>query len=118
MPNGKAVAFMSDKHDFLEKLPIVGKILEKSLPRELMAVSGPMHMDLMGRKDAGKKLEKAGKQRRQHEKASPVKRQDRLDETQILKDYVDARPTVGGMLRGADPLTGAGLLAATADSEE
>ena len=63
MPNGRAVAFMSDKHDFLEKLPVVGKILEKALPRELMAISGPMHLDLMGRKDGQEKaLEKAGKQ--------------------------------------------------------
>ena len=118
MPNGKAIAFMSDKHDFLEKLPIVGKFLEKALPRELMAVSGPMHMDLMGRGDAGNKLEKLGKARRKHEKASPVKREDRPEDTKILQDYVSARPTAYGVARGFDPLTGTGLMAATTGNEE
>ena len=52
-------------------------------------------------------------------KHKPVKRQDRPEmELRYLQNYVAARPTAGGMLRGADPLTGAGLLAATADSEE
>ena len=118
MPNGKAIAFMSDKHDFLEKMPIVGKALEKSLPNEMMAISGPMHMDLMGRKDAGKKLEKAGKQARQHEKASPVKRTDRPVDTDILQDYVAARPTAGSVVRGLDPMTGTGLLASTTGGQQ
>jgi len=118
LPNGRAIGFMSDKHDFLEKLPIVGKILEKALPRELMAISGPMHLDLMGTKWAEQALEKAGKPVVPRSKNKPVKREDRPEMEQVLQDYVAARPTVGGMLRGADPLTGAGLLAATADSEE
>lgn len=118
MPNGKAIAFMSDKHDFLEKLPIVGKFLETALPRELMAVSGPMHMDLMGRKDAGNRLEKEGKQRREHEKASPVKRTDRPVDVDILQDYVAARPTAGAVVRGLDPYTGTGLMATTTGGQE
>ena len=118
LPNGRAIGFMSDKHDFLEKLPIVGKILEKALPRELMAISGPMHLDLMGTKWAEQALEKAGKPVVPRSKNKPVKREDRPEMEQVLQDYVAARPTVGGMLRGADPLTGAGLLAATADSDE
>ena len=50
MPNGRAIAFMSDKHDFLEKMPIVGTALESALPNQLMAVAGPMHLDIMGDK--------------------------------------------------------------------
>jgi len=118
LPNGRAIGFMSDKHDFLEKLPVVGKILEKVLPRELMAISGPMHLDLMGTRWAEQALEKAGKPVVPRSKNKPVKREDRPEMEQVLQDYVAARPTAGGMLRGADPLTGAGLLAATADSEE
>jgi hypothetical protein len=118
LPNGRAIGFMSDKHDFLEKLPVVGKILEKALPRELMAISGPMHLDLMGTRWAEQALEKAGKPVVPRSKNKPVKREDRPEMEQVLQDYVAARPTVGGMLRGADPLTGAGLLAATADSDE
>jgi hypothetical protein len=118
LPNGRAIGFMSDKHDFLEKLPVVGKILEKVLPRELMAISGPMHLDLMGTRWAEQALEKAGKPVVPRSKNKPVKREDRPEMEQVLQNYVAARPTAGGMLRGADPLTGAGLLTATADSEE
>ena len=118
LPNGRAIGFMSDKHDFLEKVPVVGKILEKALPRELMAISGPMYLDIMGTKWAEEALEKAGKPVVPRSKNKPVKRKDRPEMEQVLQNYVAARPTAGGMLRGADPLTGAGLLAATADSEE
>ena len=118
LPNGRAIGFMSDKHDFLEKVPVVGKILEKALPRELMAISGPMYLDIMGTKWAEEALEKAGKPVVPRSKNKPVKREDRPEMEQVLQNYVAARPTAGGMLRGADPLTGAGLLAATADSEE
>jgi hypothetical protein len=118
MPNGKAIAFMSDKHDFLEKLPIVGKVLEKALPRELMAVSGPMHMDLMGRRDAGNRLVKVGKKRKEHTKPSPVKRTDRPIDKKILEDYLAARPTSEGMLRGFDPYIGTGLLTANVGGQE
>ena len=118
LPNGRAIGFMSDKHDFLEKLPVVGKFLEKALPRELMAVSGPMHMDIMGTRWAEQALEKAGKKIVKREKSSPNKRDDRPDINKTLEDYVSARPTAYGVARGFDPLTGTGLMAATTGNEE
>ena len=63
-------------------------------------------------------MEKLGKARRKHEKASPVKRKDRPEDTKILQDYVSARPTAYGVARGFDPLTGTGLMAATTGNEE
>ena len=83
-----------------------------------MAVSGPMHMDLMGRRDAGNRLEKVGKKRKEHTKPSPVKRTDRPVDKKILEDYLAARPTSEGMLRGFDPYIGTGLLTANVGGQE
>tara|TARA_R110000850_G_scaffold271234_1_gene405351 strand:- start:110 stop:1774 length:1665 start_codon:yes stop_codon:yes gene_type:complete len=118
LPNGRAIGFMSDKHDFLEKLPLVGKFLEKTLPRELMAVSGPMHMDIMGTRWAEQALEKAGKPVVARSRNSPVKRQDRPDAQQVLDDYVAARPSALGVARGFDPYTGSGLMAANTGGQQ
>ena len=118
LPNGRAIGFMSDKHDFLEKLPLVGKFLEKTLPRELMAVSGPMHMDIMGTRWAEQALEKAGQPVVARSRNSPVKRQDRPDAQQILDDYVAARPSALGVARGFDPYTGSGLMAANTGGQQ
>jgi hypothetical protein len=118
LPNGKAIGFMSDVHDFLEKLPIVGKLLEKTLPRELLAVSGPMHMDIIGQKGGQSLLEKASKAGTKREGATPVARKDRPDDRQILDDYVAARPTTMGMLRGFDPYIGTGLLTANVGGQQ
>jgi len=46
-PNGRSINFMFDQHDFLEKLPVVGKALEKLLPNDVVAVAGPMHLNLL-----------------------------------------------------------------------
>jgi hypothetical protein len=118
LPNGRAIAFMSDKHDFLEKLPFVGKALEKALPNQLMAVSGPMHLDIMGTKWAEDSLEKAGKVVESRMKSKTVKRKDRPTDIEVLEDFVSARPTTGGLIRGFDPYTGTGLMAATAGGQE
>ena len=118
LPNGKAIGFMSDVHDFLEKLPVVGKVLEKSLPRELLAVSGPIHMDIIGQAGGQTLLKKAGKVGTKREGATPVSRIDRPDERKILDDYVAARPSALGVARGFDPYTGSGLMAANTGGQQ
>lgn len=117
MPNGRAIAFMSDKHDFLEKMPIVGTALETALPNQLMAVAGPMHLDIMGTNWAKTSLEKAGKEVEKRMKSKPKVREDRPVDMEVLKDFVDARPD-GGLLRGFDPYTGTGLMATTTGGQE
>jgi hypothetical protein len=118
LPNGRAIGFMSDKHDFLENLPVVGKFLDTALPNQLMAVSGPMHLDLMGTKWAEQALEKQGKTVRKRSKNKPVKREDRPVDREILESYRTARPTTAGLIRGLDPYTGTGLMATTTGEEE
>jgi hypothetical protein len=116
LPNGRVVAYMSDKHDFLEKLPVVGKVLEKSLPIDLLAVSGPMHLDIMNTKWGQKSLEKEGKKYKKRSSPTPKKREGRKDAMDILKSYSTTKPTNLG--RGFDPVIGTGLMAKTPKDEE
>ena len=116
LPNGRVIAYMSDKHDFLEKLPVVGKVLEKSLPVDLLAVSGPMHLDIMNTKWGQKALEKEGKKYKKRSSPTPKKREGRKDAMDILKSYSTAKPTNLG--RGFDPVIGTGLMAKTSKDEE
>jgi hypothetical protein len=45
-PNGRVMAVVSDEHNFLEKIPAVGKALELALPNRSISVTPPMHFDL------------------------------------------------------------------------
>jgi hypothetical protein len=60
MPSGRAISFISDVHNFGEKIPVVGKVLEKALPETNLAVVGPLHQDVLGTKWASKAKGKAG----------------------------------------------------------
>lgn len=42
MPSGEHFTVVSDKHDFLEKAPVLGKAVSKYLPQDLIAVTPPM----------------------------------------------------------------------------
>ena len=53
MPNGKVMAVISDEHNFLEKMPVVGDVITASLPNRSISVTPPMHFDLKG---TGKKV--------------------------------------------------------------
>lgn len=46
-PSGRTVSFMSDQHDFLENLPVVGKLLDKKLPVHEISISQPIFGDLL-----------------------------------------------------------------------
>ena len=118
LPNGRAIAFMSDKHDFLEKVPYLGKVLEKTLPNELMAISGPIHMDIMGTKYAEGALAKVGKVNNKKDKYTTAKRAERPKIRQILDEYVNASPTSGDYLKGYNRTIGTGLMATTANNEQ
>lgn len=45
-PNGNVTGYMSDLHDFLEKVPVVGQGLAYSLPKKVLAVSPPMQTNV------------------------------------------------------------------------
>lgn len=41
-PDGSYTAIMSDEHNFLEKAPVIGKIVTKYLPEKLLAITPPI----------------------------------------------------------------------------
>lgn len=46
-PSGRTVSFMSDQHNFLENIPALGKVLEKSLPVDEISISQPIFGDIL-----------------------------------------------------------------------
>ena len=50
LPNQRAMSFVSDVHDFLEKVPVLGKVLGAALPNGEMSITPPIYADLRTRK--------------------------------------------------------------------
>jgi len=123
MPSGRAISFVSDVHDFLEKMPVVGKQLERVFPETNLAVVGPLHQDIMGTKWAANLRDKAG--------LSSSKKRDNIsyntsssrDSKEVLQDYVNVKPSAKGVaaetakVAGRGMLTG-GVLAKTGQGQE
>tara|TARA_R110000744_G_scaffold40001_1_gene90841 strand:- start:10 stop:1944 length:1935 start_codon:yes stop_codon:yes gene_type:complete len=118
LPNGKAVGFMSDIHDFLEKLPVVGKMLDESLPNRLMAVSGPIHMDIMNTKWAEKAVTKKGETPfTKKPSPTPNKRTDRPEAEAIIESYTNTKPSVRGVADSMDGYLATGLMTGSTGGE-
>lgn len=117
LPNGRVTAYMSDLHNFLEKMPVVGKQIEKALPTDILAVSGAMHLDLMNTKWAEKAVTKEGGEFKKKPTVSPSKRPDRKTADEILKAYASAKPRSGSK-EGFETLTGVGLMAKPTNKEQ
>ena len=45
-PDGTLMGMVSDRHDFLENMPVAGKAIGKNLPNNLVAVTPPMYIDI------------------------------------------------------------------------
>ena len=94
LPNRRSMNFVSDEHDFLEKVPVAGKILGQALPNREFTLTPPSYVDLRNKKVKTK------------EKASERKREDiyNLDEgqggvvsDQDIEDYMNARGSRAGI---------------------
>jgi hypothetical protein len=104
-PDGTLMSVISDKHDFLEKTPGLGRALGEALPNDLVAVTPPMFANI---KKIRKKQFKddvperavSGVQRQKKSKEAPVKR--------LLEEFVEAAPSPQGVQ--AERLKQAGLL--------
>lgn len=117
-PNGNVVGFIYDQHDFLEKIPAVGDILAEILPKDVVAVAGPIHYNIINNK-WGKNL----KYRKSSVTAKPElkKREGRLSNEELqglLSDIASVRPSGTGVAKeaakvGGGFLTGAGAVEGT-----
>mgnify|MGYP000365594816 CR=1 FL=1 len=126
MPSGRAISFISDVHDFLEKAPVVGKVLGKAFPETNLAVVGPLHQDVLGTKWASKARAKAGLEPDEGRRGisldiDPTRRSSK----EVLEDYVSVRPSAKGVAAETAKLAGIGMMtgglaanASTAEEEE
>jgi hypothetical protein len=111
MPSGRAISFISDVHDFLEKAPVVGKALGKAFPETNLAVVGPLHQDVLGTKWASKAKEKVGLESDESRRGisldiDPTRRGSK----EVLEDYVSVRPSAKGVAAETAKLAGRGML--------
>lgn len=53
-PDGRMLGFMSDLHDFLEKVPVLGQGLSGALPTKVVAITPPLHGDVWNMKTASR----------------------------------------------------------------
>ena len=76
-PNGRVMAVISDEHNFLEKAPVIGPIVDAALPNRSISVTPPMFFDI--KKTKGKI-------------ASPQP-QDKKNVRESLFDIANAKPS-------------------------
>lgn len=95
-PNGRVMAVVSDEHNFLEKMPAVGKVLEEALPNRSVSVTPPMHFDLKKNKGKVKSEQPA----------------DKKDVNQSLFNIETAKPSKEALMAERKINAGVGTLAA------
>lgn len=110
LPNGRAISFISDVHDFAEKIPVVGPALGKLLPETNIAVVGPLHTDILGTKWADRKREALGLENPEKVKITEKKDPNIANAEEILRNYVNVRPSNLGVAAEIAKLTGKGML--------
>lgn len=113
-PNGNTVSFMYDQHDFLEKIPAVGKILEEVLPKDVVAVAGPIHHNIFSNK-WGKNIE----YRKSSSTETPTLKKDpsRMNQQELqelLTRISNVKPSAKGTAVEAGKVVGTGGLLAGA----
>jgi hypothetical protein len=109
-PDGTLMSVISDKHDFLEKIPGVGKVAEEMLPNELVAVTPPMFANIKNIRKS--QFEKAG-HAAPTRAVSGVQRAKQPKEATtltLLEEFVSATPSQQAVK--AEQLKQAGMLSA------
>lgn len=106
-PNGRIMAVVSDEHNFLEKTPGVGRLVEGALPNRSVSVTPPMHYDLIG----GRK------------KVKPEQPQDKKDVDESLRNIVNTQPSREAVraeqaVNAGAGLVGTGMLTGGKDEEQ
>ena len=91
MPNQRAMSFVTDVHDFLEKVPVLGKVLGKALPNNEMSLTPPTYSDLRLPEVKLATAEKAGT------KAAMGPNQTGRVSDEMIEQFTSARPSIAGI---------------------
>ena len=92
--NGRVTAVVSDEHNFLEKLPGVGPVLDAALPNRSVSVTPPMHYDALKNKN----------------KVQSVQPQNKADVKESLFDIANAKPSAELLNAERQVNAGAGIV--------
>jgi hypothetical protein len=98
LPDKRAMSFVSDEHDFLEKLPVLGKVLKKALPRREVSITPPIYVDLAPTALKAKQKHLKGKRRTKFSRDTA--QSGKVTDKQV-EDYINARPTLGALVSQA-----------------
>jgi len=99
-PNGNVTGYMSDLHDFLEKVPGLGQGLAYSLPKKVLAVSPPMQSNvytLMSEAKTSDIFGKAGMAKRKPIPSFPEN--ERSVAVDRLNEAANIKPSTGELVR-------------------
>jgi hypothetical protein len=105
-PDGRLTGVMSDKHDFLEKVPLIGPAVSSLTPKSVLAVSPPMHHNIKRIRKKQFKGETSPRGTPKAAEGAPHPKGETLPS--LLEDFVKLRPSDKGVR--AEELKQAGLL--------
>lgn len=100
-PNGRVIAVVSDEHNFLEKTPVIGGVLEDALPNRSLSVTPPMLFDVKKTKEA---IKSPQPQDKKNVKQSLRNIEEATPDTKLLRQ--ERKVNVGAGMVGAGMLTG------------
>jgi hypothetical protein len=107
-PDGTLMSVISDKHDFLEKLPVAGRVAKEHLPNDLVAVTPPMFANI--KKIRKSQFDKAGHAAPERAVSGVQRKKAPKEATTLtlLEDFVSAKPSQQAVK--AEQLKQAGML--------
>jgi len=94
LPNQRSMTIMSDVHDFLEKVPVLGKVLGKALPVQEFTMTPPVYTDLRPKKI---KVRQAKNRGSRQEISSMDEGQSGSVSDQDIEDYMSASASKAGI---------------------
>lgn len=100
-PNGRVIAVISDEHNFLEKTPVIGGVLEDALPNRSLSVTPPMLFDVKKTKEA---IKSPQPQDKKNVKQSLRNIEEATPDPKLLRQ--ERKVNVGAGMVGAGMLTG------------
>lgn len=116
LPNGRVQGYVSDVHNFLEKIPVVGSAVERALPTDVLAVSGPIHLDIMGTKWAAKEAKRQNKEFVSRPKPQTTTRVTDINDQDLLLRFAKVKPD--NLMEGVKTPAGVALVAGGKGLEE
>lgn len=121
-PNGNLTGYMSDLHDFLDKVPAVKNVLEYTLPTKVLAVSPPMQSNIYSVMSESASKKKFGDEGVAKRVPYPSAAGEKAKAIERIKSTGIPKPSTGEVVRqsgqAAQNAIAGGMLFSTPDEEQ